>query len=426
MSVASILLTAGFAVLVVLGVPFAIAIAVVSAVVLAVIDMDPAFLAQQIIAGSQSFSLLAIPLFMLAGELMTAGGLSQRLIDVASVLVRHMVGGLAMVAVLAGLVFSAISGSAPATTAAIGTILIPAMVKAGYDKAFATSIAVSAGVLGPLIPPSIAFVIWGIISEQSIGRLFLSGIVPGIAIAAGLLGVCYANAKRNHVPRLERARATEVRQAFARGKWALLSPVVVLGGIYGGAFTPTEAAAVSCVYAIVIGLFVERRLTLRALPGLFLRAARTSALVTSIIAVSAGFGVLIAQEQLAVGFATWLAEQVQEKWVALAGLNVAFFLLAAVMDEIAIMVILGPLLIAIASKFGVDPIHFGAIIVTNVAIGMAAPPIGYCLFVGMAISGLSLGRIARAIWPQILVMLVVLFLTTYIPQFPLMFQPAPR
>lgn len=426
MSVASLLLTAGFAALVVLGVPFAISIAVVSAIVLAVIDMDPAFLAQQIIAGSQSFSLLAIPLFMLAGELMTAGGLSQRLIDVASVLVRHMVGGLAMVAVLSGLVFSAISGSAPATTAAIGTILIPAMVKAGYDKAFAASITVSAGVLGPLIPPSIAFVIWGIISEQSIGRLFLSGIVPGIAIAVGLLGVCYVNAKRNHVPRLARANLAEVRQAFARGKWALLSPVVVLGGIYGGAFTPTEAAAVSCVYAIVIGLFVERRLALRALPGLFLRAARTSALVTSIIAVSAGFGVLIAQEQLAVGFATWLAEQVQQKWVALAGLNVAFFLLAAVMDEIAIMVILGPLLIAIAGKFGVDPIHFGAIIVTNVAIGMAAPPIGYCLFVGMAISGLSLGRIARAIWPQILVMLVVLFLTTYVPQFALMFQPAAR
>jgi len=174
------------------------------------------------------------------------------------------------------------------------------------------------------------------------------------------------------------------------------------------------------------GRFVERRLALRALPGLFLRAARTSALVTSIIAVSAGFGVLIAQEQLAVGFATWLAEQVQQKWIALAGLNVAFFLLAAVMDEIAIMVILGPLLIAIAGRFGVDPIHFGAIIVTNVAIGMAAPPIGYCLFVGMAISGLSLGRIARVIWPQILVMLVVLFLTTYLPQFALMFQPAAR
>jgi C4-dicarboxylate transporter DctM subunit len=417
------LLTGGFAALVLAGVPFAIAIAAATILVLVASDMEAAFFAQQLIAGAQSFSLLAIPMFMLAGELMTAGGMSQRLIDVANVLVRHRTGGLAMVAVVSALVFAAISGSAPATTAAIGAILIPAMAKAGYDKAFAASIAVSAGVLGPLIPPSIAFVIWGIIAEQSIGRLFLSGIVPGLAIAAGLLGVCYFHAKRNRVPRLERASWADMRQAFARGKWALLSPVVVLGGIYGGAFTPTEAGAVGCVYAILIGVLVERRLELKALPGIFLKAARTSALITAIIAVSAGFGVLVAQERIAVGFAAWLAENVDDRWIALAGLNLVFFLLAAVMDEIAIMVVLGPLLIAIAQKFGVDPIHFGAIIVTNVAIGMAAPPIGYCLFVGMAISGLPLGKIARAIWPQILVMLAVLFLTTYVPQFALMFQP---
>ncbi|HEX2197313.1 MAG TPA: TRAP transporter large permease [Burkholderiales bacterium] len=420
------LLTAGFAILVLVGVPFALAIAAVTVGAMTVADMEPAFFAQQLIAGAQSFSLLAIPMFMLAGELMTAGGMSQRLIDVANSLVRHRTGGLAMVAVVSALVFAAISGSAPATTAAIGAILIPAMAKEGYDKAFATSIAISAGVLGPLIPPSIAFVIWGIIAEQSIGRLFLSGIVPGVAIAAGLIGVCYFHARRNRVPRLPPASWADMRQAFARGKWALLSPLVVLGGIYGGAFTPTEAGAVGCVYALIIGLFVERRLSLKALPEIFLKAARTSALVTSIIAVSAGFGVLIAQERIAVDFAAWLAENVEQKWLALAGLNLVFFLLAAVMDEIAIMVVLGPLLIAIGQRFGVDPIHFGAIIVTNVAIGMAAPPIGYCLFVGMAISGLPLGKIARAIWPQILVMLVVLFLTTYVPQFALMFQPVAR
>jgi len=424
MTTIALFLTAGFGLLVLVGVPFAIAIAGIVAIIVVAVDMEPAFLAQQIVAGSQSFSLLAIPLFMLAGELMTAGGLSQRLVDVASVLVRHLTGGLAMVTVLSALVFSAISGSAPATTAAIGSILIPAMTRAGYDKAFAAAIAVSSGVLGPLIPPSIAFVIWGIIAEQSIGKLFLSGIVPGFAIAAGLLVICHFHARRHDVPRLDRARWPEIRTAIARGKWALLSPALVLGGIYGGVFTPTEAAAMSCVYALLIGLFVERRLTWHALPEVFLKAARTSALVTSIIAVSVGFGVLMAQEQVAVKFAAWLAENVREKWIALAGLNVVFFLLAAVMDEIAIMVILGPLLIAFAQKFGVDPIHFGAIIVTNVAIGMAAPPIGYCLFVGMAIAKLPLGPIARAIWPQILVMLVVLFLTTYVPQFALMFQPA--
>jgi tripartite ATP-independent transporter DctM subunit len=424
MSVSALLLTIGFAVLVTAGFPFAIAIGAVVMLVLILGDIEPAFLAQQLIAGSQSFSLLAIPLFMLAGELMTAGGLSQRLVDLASVLVRHRTGGLAMVTVLAALVFSAISGSAPATTAAIGSILIPAMAKEGYDKAFAASIAVSAGVLGPLIPPSIAFVIWGTIAEQSIGKLFLSGIVPGLAIAFGLLVICYFHAWRHSVPEQSRAGWSERWRALGRGKWALLSPFIVLGGIYGGVFTPTEAAGVSCAYALLVGLFIERQIRWRDIPDIFVRAVRTSAMVMAIIAVSAGFGVLVAQEQIATGVANWLASHASEKWMALAVLNIAFFLLAAVMDEIAIMVILGPVLMAIANKFGVDPIQFGAMIVTNVAIGMAAPPIGYCLFVGMAISGLPLTRIARVIWPQILVMLIVLFLTTYIPSFSLLFVPS--
>jgi len=421
MSAISLVLTAGFVALVIAGVPFAIAIGSLVVIAVVVGDIEPAFVAQQLVAGSQSFSLLAIPLFMLAGELMTAGGMSGRLVNVASVLVRHRTGGMAMVTVVAALIFASISGSAPATTAAIGAILIPAMVKEGYDKAFATSIAVSSGVLAPLIPPSIAFVIWGTIAEESIGKLFLSGIVPGMSIALGLLFVCRSHAKRHGVPKQAKAGWSEIREALIQGKWALLSPFIVLGGIYGGVFTPTEAAGISCAYALLIGGLIERRLTWAELPRATLRAVRTSAIVTAIIGVSAGFGVLVAQEQIATDFAGWLASHVTEKWMTLAGLNIAFFLLAAVMDEIAIMVILGPMLIAIANQFGVDPIQFGAMIVTNVAIGMAAPPIGYCLFVGMAISGVSLGRIARVIWPQILVMLVVLFLTTYIPQFSLLF-----
>ncbi|MBX6744206.1 MAG: TRAP transporter large permease subunit, partial [Acetobacteraceae bacterium] len=308
MSAVSWCLTAGFAGLVLLGFPFAIAIALSVTAALLLADIEPAFLAQAVISGSQQFSLLAIPLFMLAGELMTAGGLSQRLVDLAGTLVRHRTGGLAMVAVLAALVFSAISGSAPATTAAIGSILIPAMVRAGYSAAFAASIAVSAGVLGPLIPPSIAFIIWGIVAEQSIGRLFLSGIVPGLAMALGFLAICWIHAKRNGVPRLPRASLAETWAAFHRGKWALASPLVVLGGIYGGIFTPTEAAAISCVYALLVGLFVERQLALRALPEIFTGAMRTSAIVCAIIAVSTGFGILVAQEQIATRFAHWMAD----------------------------------------------------------------------------------------------------------------------
>ncbi len=416
------ILTVGFALLVMAGVPFTFALMLAVIACLIVADIPSVLLAQTLVAGTQSFSLLAIPFFMLAGELMTAGGLSQRLIDAASVLVRHVTGGLAMVTVLSALVFSAISGSAPATTAAIGSILIPAMVARGYDKAFATATAVSSGVLGPLIPPSIAFVIWGVIAEQSIARLFISGILPGIAIAIGLLVVCYLHAKRRNMPRDPRASGAEIRTAIGRAKWALAAPALVLGGIYSGAFTPTEAAVVSCVYALIIGLFVERRLQWRGLPEIVTRAMRVTAIVMAIVAASHGFGLLVAQEQIATKLAATLAEHVDQRWVMLLGLNVCFFVLAAVMDEIAIMVVLGPILITLANKFGVDPIHFGAIIVTNVAIGMAAPPIGYCLFVGMAISGLKLGEVSRAIWPHILVMLIVLMLTTYVPEFALALQ----
>ncbi len=415
-------LSVGFAALMLLGVPFAFAIAIVVALSLVVSGIEPMLLSQTFIAGTQSFSLLAIPFFMLAGELMTAGGLSQRLVNVADVFVRHLTGGLGMVTVLAAAIFAAISGSAPATTAAIGAIMIPAMTARGYDKGFSTALAVSAGVLAPLIPPSIAFVIWGVIAEQSISRLFSAGIVPGLIMAFGLMVVCWLHAKRKGLATQPRASLKEIITALREGVWALMAPVIVLGGIYGGVFTPTEAAVVSCVYALFVGTVIERRLDFKVLPGLFWRSMIVTAIIMAIIAFSAGFGVLVAQEQIAPKLATWLTQNVHEKWLMLLLLNVFFFLLAAVMDEIAIMVVLGPLLIAIGNTFGINPIHFGTIIVTNVSIGMAAPPIGYCLFVGMAISGLKLGDIARKIWPFIIVMLIVLMLVTYVPGFSLAFQ----
>lgn len=422
MSVTAWILTAGFGLMMALGVPFVFAIGLCVAAVLIAVDIPDVLLAQTLIASTQSFSLLGIPFFMLAGELMTAGGLSRRLIAVADVFVRHLPGGMGHVTILAAVIFAAISGSAPATTAAIGAIMIPAMIERGYDAGYATALSVSAGVLAPLIPPSIAFVIWGVIAEQSIAKLFLSGVVPGLVMAAALVVVVALRAHRDQLPRLPRASGSEVRQALRDGKWALMAPLIVLGGIYAGVFTPTEAAAVACFYSLVVGLWIERRLKPADLPRLVLSAMKVSAIVMAIIAVSGGFGVLVAQEQLAMKLSGYLSDNIQQKWLMLLLLNVAFFLLAAVMDEIAIMVILGPMLIAIAKQFNIDPIHFGAIIVTNVSIGMAAPPIGYCLFVGMAISGLSLSRISRAIWPMVLAMLVVLMLTTYIPGFSLAFQ----
>ena len=419
MSTTSWILSAGFAVLVLLGMPFAFSMAACVIAVLLMVGIEPMLMPQTLVSGTQSFSLLAIPFFMLAGELMSAGGLSHRLVRVADVFVRHLPGGMALVVILAALIFAAVSGSAPATTAAIGAVMIPAMCERGYDKAYATALVVSAGVLAPLIPPSIAFVIWGVIAEQSISKLFLSGVLPGLLMALGMAIIVVTQALRDNRPREKRASLTEIKQAVREGIWALLAPVVVLGGIYGGAFTPTEAAVVACVYALLVGLVIERRLTWPQLPQLMSNAMAISAIVMAIIAVSNGFGFLVAQEQMATHLATWLAQHFHEKWTMLLALNIGFFLLAAVMDEIAIMVILGPMLISIAHQFGVDPIHFGAMIVTNVAIGMAAPPIGYCLFVGMAISGLKLWPVARAIMPFVLMMLVVLVLVTYVPTFAL-------
>ena len=419
MSTTALILTVGFAGLVLIGVPFAFAIGLCVIAAILTAGIEPMLLPQTMVAGTQSFSLLAIPFFMLAGELMSAGGLSQRLVRVADVFVRHLPGGMGWVVIVAALVFAAVSGSAPATTAAIGAVMIPAMIERGYSAAYATALTVSAGILAPLIPPSIAFVIWGVIAEQSIAKLFLSGVLPGLLMAAGMAVIVTVQALRDKRPREKRATVPEVKAALRDGIWALLAPAVVLGGIYGGAFTPTEAAVVACLYALFIGVVVERRLKWHQLPAVIRRAMSISAIVMAIVAVSTGFGFLVAQEQLATKLASWLGANIHEKWIMLAALNIGFFLLAAVMDEIAIMVILGPMLIAIANQFGVDPIHFGAMIVTNVAIGMAAPPIGYCLFVGMAISGLKLWPVARAIMPFVAMMLVVLILVTYVPTFAL-------
>nr|WP_145549939.1 TRAP transporter large permease [Variovorax boronicumulans] len=421
MSAVAAILSLGFAALVLLGVPFAFALALCVVGAIAVTGMDPMLLPQTLVAGTQSFSLLAIPFFMLAGEIMAAGGLSRRLVQVADVFVRHLPGGMGLVAILAALIFAAVSGSAPATTAAIGAVMIPAMAERGYSKAYATALCVSAGVLAPLIPPSIAFVIWGVIAEQSIAKLFLSGVLPGLLMAAGMAALVLLHARRSGVARRPRASLREIATALREGVWVLLAPAIVLGGIYLGIFTPTEAAVVACLYALFVALCIERSLRLRQLGGTITRAMSTTATVLAIVGFSQGFGVLVAQEQLAPALTGWLATHIHTKWLMLAALNIGFFLLAAVMDEVAIMVILGPMLIAIARQYGVDPIHFGSMIVTNVAIGMAAPPIGYCLFVGMAIAKLKLWEVARAIMPFVLMMVAVLFLVTYVPAFSLAF-----
>lgn len=422
MSIISLCLTAGFGGLVALGFPFAMAIALAVAAALVLADIEPAFLAMNLISGSQQFSLLAIPLFMLAGELMSAGGLSKRLVDFASTLVRHRTGGLAMVCVLAATVFSAISGSAPATTAAIGAIMIPAMEKAGYDKAFAASIAVSAGVLGPLIPPSIAFVIWGIVAEQSIGRLFLSGIVPGLVLAAGLLVVCWVHAKRNAVPKLPRASWGEGWQSLKSGIWALGSPLVVLGGIYGGVFTPTESAAVGCAATFLVGV-LRRTLNARRIRESLQAAAETTAMIFVILLGAEVFNAFLALSQAPDLLAMWVSEQGFPPYGVLIAFLVAYIILGAVMDELAMILLTLPVFFPVitALDFGLGSteetaIWFGILVLIVVGIGLTAPPIGLNVFV---ISGLArdvpIGRIYRGVLPFLMTDFVRLALCIAFP-----------
>lgn len=416
------MLSAGFFALLLLRVPFAIALATCTIGGLLLSDIELIVFAQRMISGTQSFSLLAVPFFILAGDLMTAGGLSRRLVATADVLVRHRTGGLGIVTVMAATFFAAISGSAPATTAAIGMIMIPEMSKRGYHPAFATALAVSGGIIGPIIPPSIIMIIWGVMAEESIARLFLSGIVPGILLAIGLAAVCWWYARRAGVPREAPATWAETGRAFRDGKWAILAPVIILGGIYGGIVTPTEAAVVAVVYALAVGFLAYGELKVKELPQVFAGSLKTTAIVMFILVAANGFGWLIALEQMPDKIATVFAGLSEQQYVLLFTLNVLLILIGCVMDNLAAMTILAPILIKIGKQIGMDPIQLGAMVSINFTIGMATPPFGYALFVGAAISRLSIGAISRHLMPMLLVMVIVLGLVTYVPAVTLWIQ----
>lgn len=415
MSDASLVLTVGFLLMLVVGVPIIFAIGISSVAALWILDVDLVVLAQRMVAGTQSFPLLAIPGFILAGDLMSAGGLSARLMSVADRLVRHVHGGLGMVSVLSSMFFACLSGSAPATTATVGSIMIPEMEKRGYSKRFATSLAVSVGPLGQIIPPSIPFIVWGVISEQSISRLFLSGVVPGVLDGCAYMAVCWFLAKRLGIGRLPRATVRQFGQAVYRGAPALFAPVLILGGIYGGVFTPTEASVVGVAYGLVVGLFVYKGITFREIFPLVAQSMRTTAVVMFIIAAASAFGWLLAYEQVPDKIVRLILSISDNKLVILFLLNVTLLIIGAVMDNLAAMIILGGVLMELGTKLGIDPIQLGPIIVINFAVGMETPPLGYSLFVGSAISGLTIEEIAKGMLPFFLVDFVMLMLVTYLP-----------
>jgi len=379
-------------------------------------DIPMIMLAQKSVTGLDSFPLLAIPFFILAGSLMCNGGISRRLVALADSMIGYITGGLAMVTVLACMFFAAISGSGPATVSAIGSFMIPEMKERKYDASFAAAITAAAGTIGVIIPPSIPFVIYCIVAQCSIGDMFIAGIIPGIIIGVVLMFVCWATAKKkNYVYVSERPKFSVVVKAFKEAVWALIVPVIILGGIYGGIFTPTEAAVVAVVYSVIIGKFVYKELDGKVL----YECLRVSGLINGatefMIGLSIAFGAYLAMAQIPQHIAQMMGALIGTPWLLMLIINVFLLILGCFVDNIAAVIILTPILLPVVKTIGIDPIHFGLIMTVNLACGFISPPYGINLFVASAISGESIENISKAIIPSFLAMIFCLLLFTYFP-----------
>ncbi len=414
---APLVLALTFVVCLLMGVPIAFTIGVSTMAALWVGGIPFTFLAQNLFSATDSFAIMAVPFFILAGALMETGGLSRRLIDVANAIVGRFTGGLGMVTILACAFFAAISGSSPATVAAIGTMMIPAMVKKGYHKTFSSSVAASGGGLGILIPPSIPMIIYGVVDGVSIGQMFLAGFIPGIFISCILLGTVYFIAKKKgYKGSGEPFIMTNFLKVAREGFWALLAPVIILGGIYSGVFTPTESAVVAVAYGLIIGLFVYKELKWNDIPQVLIRSAMVTGSVMIIVGMAAAFSKLITMYQIPNMLGQMLLGVSEHKLVVLALINLVILFAGMWMETLSLIIIFTPLFLPIVMNLGVDPIHFGIMLVIAAEIGLMTPPVGVNLFVASGISGVPLEKLSKGILPFIIVMIVGLFVITYVPQ----------
>ncbi len=376
---------------------------------------DPIIVPMRMFTGMNNFSLMAIPFFILAAELMRIGGLSNRLIELAKALVGWVPGGLAAATVLSCLLFGAISGSSPATVVAIGSIMFPALVAAGYDKRFAIGLIATAGTLGPIVPPSIALIIYGSVTGTSVGRLFAAGLIPALLIASLLIAYCIIYASIKGYARAPFPSLKEVTGAFRSAAWGLGLPFILLGGIYSGLFTPTESAAVACMYGLFVGMVIYRTIGWRDLLGTLRSSGLISATLLLITAGASAFSWLLA----ITGTPTQLANQVlsltDDPILVMALFNVVMVVAGFFLDSASAIIVLSPLLEPIAGRVGVDPVHFGIITLVNFSVGMITPPVGLNLFVAMAISRMSLVEVFKACLPLILMMFIALIILTYVP-----------
>ncbi len=371
---------------------------------------------QRYFAGVDMFTLMAMPFFILAGEIMNKTGITTRLVKFSNVLVGHLQGGLAHANILASVFFAGITGAAVSDTAAIGSMLIPAMVEEGYDKDFSAAVTASSSIIGPTIPPSNIMVIYGAFMQVSIAGLFLAGVLPGLLIAAVLMVMTARISKKRGYPVGER-RATlkEILVAFKESFVALLMPVIILGGILSGVFTPTEAAAVAVAYSMFVGFFVFRSLSVKDLWPIFLKMARTTGVVFLVIAAASILGWVLTMEQIPEKVATLMLSISTNKWIIMGMILVLLLFVGMFMDIAAALIILGPILHPLAVDIGFDPLHFGIIMVLALNIALMTPPVGACLFVACGISRLTIEQLSREIFPFIIMVVIALLIVTFIP-----------
>jgi C4-dicarboxylate transporter DctM subunit len=399
------------------GVPVAVALGLSSLLTVLFLGHDSlASLTLKLFETSEHFTLLAIPFFILGGAFMTTGGVAKRMIRFAVACIGHLRGGLAMASVLACMLFAAVSGSSPATVVAVGSIVIAGMVRAGYPQTFAAGVICNAGTLGILIPPSIVMVVYGAVTETSVGKLFIAGIIPGILLGLMLMAAIYVRARIVDLPRQPRATLREVLVAGRESLWGLLLLVIILGGIYGGIFTPTEAAAVAAVYAFLIAVFVYRDIGLKDVPRVLVDAAKVTVMLMFIIANALLFAHVLTTERIPQVIAEAIIGWGMQPWVFLIVVNVLLLIAGCFMEPTGIILILAPILFPIATKLGIDPVHLGIIMTVNLEIGMVTPPVGLNLFVTAGITGMSVMEVVRAALPWLSVLLVFLVFVTYVPQ----------
>lgn len=404
-------------VLMLTGMPISIALGLtVLSFLFTMTDVPVEAVALKLFTGIEKFEIMAIPFFILAGNFLTHGGVARRMIQFATSMVGHWHGGLALAGVLACALFAAVSGSSPATVVAIGSIILPAMVKQGYPTSFGAGVVTTSGALGILIPPSIVMVMYSVSTNTSVGKLFMAGVIPGLMLATLLGLTTWILAKKHDYPRMSKASWAERWLAFRRSAWGLLLIVIVMGGIYSGIFTPTEAAAMAAVYAFIIAVFVYKDLNLNQVPKVLLSSAAMSAMLLYIIINAVLFSFLMTSEGIPQAMAGWIMDKGFGLVSFLLVVNFLLLLAGNVMEPSSIVLIMAPILFPVATALGIDPVHFGIIMVVNMEIGMCHPPVGLNLYVASSITKMGITELTKAVLPWLCTMLGFLLLITYVPQ----------